>query len=385
MTTAPFTLPGVYRRDVFPDPQPLLPTGVPVFIGFADERPDLPLPLTQRLTTWPQYLETIASIRPGSLLKAAVHGFFANAGSSALCYVLMCPRSSGRSLRTALAVALEEAADITDVDLVCVPELMTLAPDNGTRQQLQQLILEQCDRTQDRFAILDTPQDVTSPEHLGAITLQGRNGAVFGPWLKSERSGQWVPPCGHVAGIIAQCDRQTGVHRAPANVAMADVLDLSLHLSDREQARLMTPPINARANCLRVFPGRGIRVWGARTVSRDHRWQYISERRLVITVGRWVALNLADVAFEPNDLSLWIRIERELRGYLASLARQGALVGSRPEDAFFVQCDATTNPSAVRDLGQVITRIGLAPAIPGEFIEVQLLHGETGVVLATTP
>jgi phage tail sheath protein FI len=98
-----------------------------------------------------------------------------------------------------------------------------------------------------------------------------------------------------------------------------------------------------------------------------------------------VALNLADIAFEPNDFSLWIRIERELSGYLESLTRQGALVGSHPEEAFFVKCDAETNPPDVRDRGQVMTRIGLAPSIPGEFIEVQLLHGETGVVLTTTP
>jgi phage tail sheath protein FI len=122
-----------------------------------------------------------------------------------------------------------------------------------------------------------------------------------------------------------------------------------------------------------------IRVWGARTLSKNPEWQYINIRRLKITVLRWAERNLVDAAFEPNNDSLWGRLERELTVYCESLWEQGAIHGETPEAAFYVKCDEETNPPEIRNTGQVITEIGLAPTTPSEFIVISLVHGSSGV------
>jgi hypothetical protein len=116
-------------------------------------------------------------------------------------------------------------------------------------------------------------------------------------------------------------------------------------------------------------------------LSEEPIWRYINVRRLFITVGRWIELNLADVVFEPNDYKLWIRIERELTVYFESLLLDGALQGDNPEEAFYVKCNAETNPPDAEKNGVVVTEIGLAPTVPNEFIVVRLIHGTTGVSL----
>jgi len=132
----------------------------------------------------------------------------------------------------------------------------------------------------------------------------------------------------------------------------------------------------AGINCLRVFPGRGIRVWGARTISRDPSWRYVNVRRLVLTLRRWIALDMAWAGFEPNGPLLWIRIDRELRGYLTQLWRNGALSRETADAAFYVKCDAETNPPERRDGGEVVTEIGLAPNPPAEFVVIRIAQRE---------
>jgi phage tail sheath protein FI len=109
---------------------------------------------------------------------------------------------------------------------------------------------------------------------------------------------------------------------------------------------------------------------------------YVNIRRLLLTAGRWIERTLADVAFEPNDVLLWARIERELHAYFGTLFRHGALKGATEAEAFYVRCDATTNPPERRAAGMVVTEIGLAPTMPNELVVVRLLHGASGVTLA---
>jgi phage tail sheath protein FI len=137
-----------------------------------------------------------------------------------------------------------------------------------------------------------------------------------------------------------------------------------------------------RINCLRSFPGRGIRVWGARTLSGQNEWTYVNVRRLFLTAVRWIEWNMWDVVFEPSDSSLWARIERELTTYFLEQYRAGAFKGASPQEAFYVKCDAETNPAELRDRGQVVTEIGLAPTIPYEFVVVRLIHGPRGVIIS---
>ena len=134
-------------------------------------------------------------------------------------------------------------------------------------------------------------------------------------------------------------------------------------------------------NFLRSFPSRGIRVWGARTLSQNPEWRYVNIRRLKITMRRWIEHHLTGVVFEPNEPGLWDRLKRELTVYCESLWEQGALQGNFPEEAFYIQCDEEINPPAVQDRGQVVVQIGLAPTTPSEFLVLSLIHGSNGVTL----
>jgi phage tail sheath protein FI len=218
-----------------------------------------------------------------------------------------------------------------------------------------------------------------------ALGLNSASGALYFPWLDIgfrttalREQPIYVPPCGHIAGIYARSDAQVGVHKAPANLVVEGALDLQINLTDSQQAQLN----DRQVNCLRSFSGRGIRVWGARTLSQEPTWTYVNVRRLFLAAARWIHRSLADVAFEPNDPLLWARIERELNGYFNTLFQRGALRGATPEEAFYARCDATTNPLDARDQGQVVTEIGLAPSLPNEFVVVQIIHGASGVTMA---
>ena len=169
-------------------------------------------------------------------------------------------------------------------------------------------------------------------------------------------------------------DAATGVLQAPANCALQGVVDLAFPTTDGIQSTMNQPGVN----CLRAFPGRGIRVWGARTVGADVEWLYVNVRRLFLTLRRWIDLNMGWATFEPNDSRLWVRIMRELTTYLGKLQRDGALQGTTPAEAFYVKCDAENNPPELRDLGQVVIEIGLAPLSPAEFIVVRIVRRAGG-------
>jgi len=203
------------------------------------------------------------------------------------------------------------------------------------------------------------------------------NGALYYPWLVTSSKPNSVPPCGHVAGIYGRSDAKTGVFKAPANEEIFGALDLETQIDNSIQDKLNP----ARINCLRAFPGRGIRVWGARTVGSvppDLDWLYVNVRRLFLTVRRWIDFNMGWVTFEPNNPRLWVRILRELTTFLTKLQRDGALQGATPAEAFQVKCDAENNPAESRDLGQVVIDIGLAPLSPAEFIVVRIVHRAGG-------
>ena len=380
------TIPGVYLEEIFPAPGPELMTGVPAFLGLArkksaDGKEAASLP--QRLALWPQFAATFHT-PDGGTLYAAVEGFFRNGGS--LCYVV--PLGEEESfLEERLSKALKELESFDLVDLICVPDIVGGNRTTSQVQQMQGMVLEHCDLMGDRFAILDPPR-LAGTDPIADIQqyrqgLHGSNGALYFPWIKIH-NGSYIPPCGHIAGAYAQSDREFGVHKAPANDRLEGVLDVQIDLSNAELATLNPGSEFADINCLRGFRGRGIRIWGARTLSREPIWSYINVRRLFLTVGRWIDRNLADVAFEPNNDKLWVRIKRELTAYFESLHQLGALQGNVPQEAFYVKCDGETNPPDARETGKVVTEIGLAPTVPNEFIIVRLIHGTTGVILNPT-
>lgn len=374
--------PGVSLQAIASLPREGLTTGIPVFIGIAQGESIDPATLgqPQALTLWPQFLRQFGTA--SLFLTQAVQGFFENGGQ--LCYILLLlgegeltPSLSVEILRQ----GLQTLESLDGIDLVCVPDIMQVES-RLVVLQLQNLVLEHCDQMGDRFAILDSC-NTSDIEELNQQRQQlvGHNGAIYAPWIIVENVAQPLPPCGHIAGIYARNDREKGVHHAPANYILNGVLDLSLTLRDRDWETL-NRKAGPGVNCIRSFRSRGIRVWGARTVSSIAGWQYVSVRRLIVTLLRWAEQNLAEVVFEPNDSTLWIRLSREIAVYCESLWEQGALQGEDPEAAFYVKCDAETNPPAVRDLGQVIAEVGIAPTTPAEFIVISLVHGSSGVTFA---
>lgn len=378
----PSPIPGVYREEIFAKSEAGLLTGVPAFLGFASAGP---VNQPQSLNLWTQFSSLFGKSLSNSYLYYAVRGFFSNGGTS--CYIVRLDPALAPDM--ALRQGLESLAALDSVDLICVPDLPFLSRTPDQAQQMQATILDHCQQLGDRFAILDAGKETTITtvqqqqqslsEHPGAM-----NAALYFPWIQVENSppGLRIPPCGHIAGVYSRSDRQIGVHQAPANLLLEEVLDLSPALSYADQMTLSTASQAGGINYLRMLPGRGIRIWGSRTLSQTLDWQYINVRRLFLTVARWGDRHLADVAFEPHNFQLWVRIERELTAFCNSLFQQGALQGATASAAFYVTCNEETNPPEVRALGQVVAEIGLAPTVPNEFIVVRLIHGSHGVTLS---
>jgi hypothetical protein len=255
---------------------------------------------------------------------------------------------------------------------------LTQAADLSAVTDLQAAVLDDCSHS-GRFAILDAVlTSEIKPVTDQRAELTSPDGAIYHPWLwvpSDAGAPLYLPPCGHVAGIYARTDQQTGVHKAPANEVIDQVLDLRVSLTDDVIGDFYAGGVN----CLRAVPGRGIRVWGACTLSDDPDWRNVGARRVFLTLGRWLELFMAELTYEPNDVRLWVRIMRELTAYLDGLYQRGALKGRSPEEAFFVKCDSETNPPEVADAGMVVTQVGLALAAPAEFVVVLIIHGTSGV------
>ncbi|MBI9044433.1 MAG: phage tail sheath family protein [Anaerolineaceae bacterium] len=378
-----YRTPGLYKEDFYPQPGTgEIRTGIPAFLGYIINGSQEELNTPVRLTHWSQFTAKIGAQLPEEgYLAHAVHGFFQNGGD--LCYIIRLAYSHETNHHIqAHRAGLQVLTTLDDIDLICAPDIF-LPSRREDGLTIQAEILEYCDHAGDRFAILDAlPDSVPDVILSQRASLKSKNGTLYAPWICiqriSDNTTAWVPPCGHVAGVYARSDRDIGVHKAPANEPLQGVLNLETILTNQQQGELNS----ANINCLRAFPGRGIRIWGARTLSHDPTWLYISVRRLFLTTARWIDRNLVNVAFEPNDSRLWARIERELSIYFRQLHQQGALKGSSPKEAFFVKCNAELNPCEVRQAGQVNTEIGLAPAAPNEFVVVRIVHKTSSVAEA---
>ncbi|MBL7208504.1 MAG: phage tail sheath family protein [Dehalococcoidia bacterium] len=264
-----------------------------------------------------------------------------------------------------------------EVTMVCVPDLMSLYQAGSLSMDgvkaVQLAMISHCENMKDRFAILDCPPGL-SPQQIKDWRMKEagydtKYGAVYYPWIRvgnplGNGESMLVPPCGHMAGIYARSDTERGVHKAPANEVARGAMAIENQITKGEQDILN--PIGV--NCIRAFPGRGIRVWGARTLSSDPQWRYINVRRLFNFIEESIELGTQWVVFEPNDLDLWERIKRDIRAFLTRVWRAGALFGATADEAFYVKCDEELNTVEIRDAGQIIIEIGVAPVKPAEFV-----------------
>jgi phage tail sheath protein FI len=267
---------------------------------------------------------------------------------------------------------LEIAEDVT---MVCVPDLMSPMVLNAIGKDgvkaVQTAMIAHCERMGDRMALIDPLPDLKPQEAKkwrdSDTNYDSKYAALYYPWIKvmgPDGKAMAVPPSGHLAGIWARNDNERGVHKAPANEVIRGALEPAMEITKGEQDVLN--PIGV--NCIRTFTGRGIRVWGARTLSSDPAWRYVSVRRLFNYVEKSIERGTQWIVFEPNDQNLWAKVRRDVGAFLTVCWREGMFFGSTPDEAFYVKCDEELNPQEIRDQGKLIIEIGISPVKPAEFV-----------------
>jgi phage tail sheath protein FI len=316
-------------------------------------------------------------------LPPAVYGFFANGGSR--CYVVRVKDEAedgdyvGTDEEGKPRTGLQVFNEVDEVNIVCIPGIVS--------DTVQNAMITHCETMKDRFCILDPIEGAD----IGAIQEQRDNrasdkgyAALYYPWIKvpieTRENGRpkiiqaFTPPSGYVAGIYARSDIERGVHKAPANEKVRTVLELERTITKGEQEILNPKGID----CIRFFRGRGIRVWGARTISSDTLWKYINVRRLFLYLEESIEEGTQWVVFEPNNEKLWARVIQTISQFLTRVWRDGALMGTTAEEAFFVKCDRTTMTQDDIDNGRLIVLIGVAPVKPAEFVIFRIAQWQGG-------
>ncbi|MGH3815048.1 MAG: phage tail sheath family protein [Pseudonocardiaceae bacterium] len=282
-------------------------------------------------------------------------------------------------------------AAVDEVTMVAVPDLMSAYQRGAIGldgvQVVQKEIITHCELMGDRVAILDPPPGL-GPQQVKEWLREEANydskyASLYYPWISVfdpvSSKNQFVPPSGHVAGIWARNDDTRGVHKAPANEVVRGAIELQTQLTKAEHDLLNPVGIN----CIRAFSGRGIRIWGARTISSDPAWRYLNVRRLFNYLEESILDGTQWVVFEPNDDALWARIRRTISAFLINEWRKGALFGLTPDEAFYVKCDRETNPAEGIDIGQVVCEVGVAPVKPAEFVIFRLSQFSGGTSLVS--
>ena len=362
-----YLAPGVYVEDADSGARPIqaVGTSTAAIFGVApDAKAAVRTP--KGIANFSEYTRIFGKpAQAGDVLTNAVAGFFQNGGG--YCYIV----NLGGKPKGGLS-----PADLLLVDALDGISLV-LAPGFADAASYEALIGD-CERRGDRMAILDTPLEIDALDRLtramgdgDALRPRGTergHAAVYAPWIEiadaalNDRTMQ--PPSGHLAGLYGRIDAERGVHKAPANERLIGTLGLSRPISAAEQ-ELLNP---VGVNCIRRFAD-GIRVWGARTLADPaSEWRYVPVRRLVIMIKKAIELGTRWVVFEPNDQRLWKSIRRDIGAFLDILWRDGALMGEKAEQAYFVKCDAETTTQADIDAGRVVALIGIAPVRPAEFV-----------------
>jgi len=250
---------------------------------------------------------------------------------------------------------------------------LVYSPDAGLATQ--RALIEHCERIKYRFAVIDSPRGVSDPTSFDprSSIADSSYAAFYYPWLwVADPAGRkrLVPPGGRVLGIYARGDIERGVHKAPANEVVRGALGTEFPVNDHLQDSINPLAVNT----IRELAGHGIRVWGARTLTSNALWKYVNIRRLFIFLEHSIYESLQWVVFEPNDERLWARVRDTIRLFLRGLWRDGALMGTKEEQAFFVTCDRTTMSMDDIDNGRLICEIGVAPVRPAEFVILRIFQ-----------
>jgi hypothetical protein len=390
--------PGVFVEEQDTGTRPIEAVGTST-AGFVGTAPlaDVGKGDVVPVDNWAQFARLfIGDTGKSTDLANAVQGFFANGGSR--CYI------ANVGPNDPIAPGLEALNLIDEIAIVAAP--------GRTDQQSYSALLDAAETMKDRVAILDGPPTVDDVEQLtragmvdgGGADASGSKdkapkqkpglrprvsdkgyGAFYFPWIRVADAVDptqivSAPPSGHMAGLWAQTDGTRGVHKAPANLPIRGAVGLTKIVSRAEHDVLNDQGVNV----IRFFSREGIRVWGARTLAESaSNWKYLNVRRLFAMIEESIAISTRWVIFEPNDRPLWNDLKRDISNFLRVIHSQGALAGERPEQAFFVKCDAETNPPEIVDLGQVVVVIGLAPVKPAEFLIIRIGQSAAGTTVET--
>ena len=376
--TPAYTYPGVYIVEELLSDHLIteVSTSVAAFIG-KTSRGEMDTPV--RVSSWNDFVRTFGGYtaeRPH--LASGVFGFFDNGGKEC-CIVRIRDDGSDEDYigkdEIGMKTGLQALKNLSDVNIVCIPGV--------TSERVQRAMLEHCETMRDRFCVLDSEEGADKNgvlEQRRKITSVKGYGALYYPWIKAEieidasaqaaRIQALVPPSGHIAGIYACTDSERGILKAPANCAIRGAIGHEKTLNDSDQSILNPEGIN----CIRIFPGRGILVWGARTVATDPEWKYINVRRFMIFLEQSIQKGTQWVVFEPSSEATWMKLRISIGNFLTELWRNGALQGQTPEKAFFVRCDRTTMTQIDIDYGRVVCLVGVAILKPAEFLILRIVH-----------
>lgn len=384
--------PGVYVEEVSSGNKPIESASSSI-AGFIGECAVGPINEAVPIANWSQYTKFFGGFEHSPHLGHALYQWFANGGG--LCFVA----SVGRPDTADTAVKADAAADAKAEDkgkkaakpaaskaglfigedggpgkrtglhvFSPIKEISLVVAPGMSDPAIHDAMLTHCEVNGDRFAILDCPEELGSSLDQMYKPRDSAYGAYYFPWIQVfdpvSKANKFIPPSGPVAGVYARTDAERGVHKAPANELVRGALGLKYYLTGAEQALLNPRGINL----IRDMGDRGIRIWGARTISSDPEWRYINVRRLFLVIEQSIKEGTQWCVFEPNDQNLWKKIVRNVRAYLMTVWRSGALFGQTPDEAFYVKCDAETNPPELIDMGQVNIEIGVAPVKPAEFV-----------------
>lgn len=261
------------------------------------------------------------------------------------------------------------------VQLVCPDAMLFLDRAPGPEGELkarrvQDAMVDVCENLKDRFAILDCPK-TKDVQHVKRWRRQAESSycAYYWPWIgvpAADGAVHRIPPSGVMAGIYARRDQEEGAHQAPANAPIFGAVELSVPVTEDDLGSLNAEGVNV------IRLARGIRPWGARTASSDPEWRYVNVRRLFIMLRRSLEAGMAWVPFESNDEKTWESLTDQVRAFLAELHARGMFAGGKPEESFYVKCDAETNPPEAVDQGILTCDIGIAPAIPAEYLVISV-------------
>ena len=341
--------PGIYVEEISTQPKPIegVSTSTAAFLGETQTGATAP----RIVTSWLEFQALFGGyFGADQYLPYAVEGFFLNGGKR--CCICKVANSD-------YALALIKLEAVEEVSILYSPNAQAVAG-------LTDALISHCEQLRNRFVIFDSlkgqdSSSVTKPR-------ESSFAAFYYQWIyvKQTKTGQMclVPPGGHVAGIYARSDIEKGVDKAPANQIVKGVVDLEFTMKSYQQDSLIQQGIN----CIRKLEGRGIRVWGARTLSSDPEWKYVNVRRLMIYLEQSIKKGTAWVTFEPNNAVTWAKVKAQTENFLTQTWESGMLMGTSKQEAYFVRCDQTTINQNDVDNGRINILIGVAVTKPAEFI-----------------